>query len=163
MAHDIIEAVEKTAWDNHTTNIENPHVTTAEQVGALSTSGGSITGDVSVVGTATADLLVSNGNVNVTGDVIAQGALVGVDGAVVATLAVDGMSNTTTNTGRVVVAATNGTFYGKTVANFNTELAAASIGTDYSTSKVRGITASTTDLVAGSSSLSNGQIYVVYE
>lgn len=35
--------------------------------------------------------------------------------------------------------------------------------TNYSTAMVRGIKASTTDLTAGSSSLTNGQIYLVYE
>ena len=36
-------------------------------------------------------------------------------------------------------------------------------GTDYTTARVRNIKASTTDLTAGSSSLSNGDIYLVYE
>ena len=36
-------------------------------------------------------------------------------------------------------------------------------GTDYTTARVRNIQASTTDLTAGSSSLSNGDIYLVYE
>ena len=35
-------------------------------------------------------------------------------------------------------------------------------GTDYTTARVRNIQASTTDLTAGSSSLSNGDIYLVY-
>lgn len=38
-----------------------------------------------------------------------------------------------------------------------------SAATDYSTYRVRGIAAGTTDLTAGSSSLSNGMIYLVYE
>ena len=36
-------------------------------------------------------------------------------------------------------------------------------GTDYTTSRVRGIQASTTDLTSGSSTLANGTIYLVYE
>ena len=36
-------------------------------------------------------------------------------------------------------------------------------GTDYTTARIRNIQASTTDLTAGSSSLSNGDIYLVYE
>ena len=36
-------------------------------------------------------------------------------------------------------------------------------GTDYTTARVRNIQASTTDLTAGSSTLSNGDIYLVYE
>ena len=43
-----------------------------------------------------------------------------------------------------------------------TEVKAAT-GTDYTTARVRNIKASTTDLTAGSSSLSNGDIYLVYE
>ena len=39
----------------------------------------------------------------------------------------------------------------------------AATGTDYTTARVRNIKASTTDLTAGSSSLSNGDIYLVYE
>ena len=36
-------------------------------------------------------------------------------------------------------------------------------GTDYTTARIRNIQASTTDLTAGSSSLANGVIYLVYE
>lgn len=36
-------------------------------------------------------------------------------------------------------------------------------GTDYTTARIRNIQASTTDLTAGSSSLANGDIYLVYE
>ena len=39
----------------------------------------------------------------------------------------------------------------------------AATGTDYTTARVRNIKASTTDLTAGSSSLTNGDIYLVYE
>lgn len=39
----------------------------------------------------------------------------------------------------------------------------AATGTDYTTARVRNIQASTTDLTAGSSSLANGDIYLVYE
>ena len=39
----------------------------------------------------------------------------------------------------------------------------AKTGTDYTTSRVRNIKASTTDLTAGSSALANGDIYLVYE
>ena len=39
----------------------------------------------------------------------------------------------------------------------------AATGTDYSTARVRNIQASTTDLTAGSSTLANGSIYLVYE
>lgn len=39
----------------------------------------------------------------------------------------------------------------------------AATGTDYTTSRIRNIRASTTDLMAGSSALSNGEIYLVYE
>ena len=39
----------------------------------------------------------------------------------------------------------------------------AAAGTDYTTSRVRNICASTTDLTAGLSALSNGEIYLVYE
>lgn len=39
----------------------------------------------------------------------------------------------------------------------------AKTGTDYTTSRIRNIQASTTDLTAGSSTLSSGNIYIVYE
>ena len=39
----------------------------------------------------------------------------------------------------------------------------AMTGTDYTTARIRNIQASTTDLTAGSSSLANGDIYLVYE
>ena len=39
----------------------------------------------------------------------------------------------------------------------------AKTGTDYTTARVRNIQASTTDLTAGTSSLSSGDIYLVYE
>jgi len=39
----------------------------------------------------------------------------------------------------------------------------ATNSTDYGTSRIRNIRASTTDLVAGSSALNNGEIYLVYE
>ena len=39
----------------------------------------------------------------------------------------------------------------------------AKSGTDYTTARVRNIQASTTDLTAGSSALTNGDIYLVYE
>ena len=39
----------------------------------------------------------------------------------------------------------------------------AKTGTDYTTARVRNIKASTTDITAGSSSLANGDIYLVYE
>ena len=50
---------------------------------------------------------------------------------------------------------TSGTFAATGVKAMN--------GTDYTTARVRNIQASTTDLTAGSSSLSNGDIYLVYE
>lgn len=49
---------------------------------------------------------------------------------------------------------TAGTFGGAVVAT---------TGTDYTTARVRNIQASTSDLTAGSSSLANGNIYLVYE
>lgn len=39
----------------------------------------------------------------------------------------------------------------------------AAVGTDYTTARVRNAQASTSDLTAGSSSLANGNIYLVYE
>ena len=39
----------------------------------------------------------------------------------------------------------------------------AAAGTDYSTARIRNIYAGTTDLTAGSSALSNGDIYLCYE
>lgn len=39
----------------------------------------------------------------------------------------------------------------------------AATGTDYTTARLRNIQASTTDLTAGSSALSNGNLYLVYE
>ena len=50
---------------------------------------------------------------------------------------------------------TDGTFASTNVKAMN--------GTDYTTARVRNIRASTTDLTSGSSSLSNGDIYLVYE
>ena len=50
---------------------------------------------------------------------------------------------------------TDGTFASTNVKAMN--------GTDYTTARIRNIQASTTDLTAGSSSLSNGDIYLVYE
>ena len=49
---------------------------------------------------------------------------------------------------------TAGTFAGNVVAP---------TGTDYTTARIRNIKASTTDLTAGSSSLTSGDIYLVYE
>lgn len=39
----------------------------------------------------------------------------------------------------------------------------AATGTDYGTSRIRNIQASTTDLTAGTSNLTNGNVYLVYE
>ena len=50
-----------------------------------------------------------------------------------------------------------------TAGTFGATGVVAQTGTDYSTQRVRNIAASTTDLTAGSSSLSNGNIYLVYE
>ena len=50
-----------------------------------------------------------------------------------------------------------------TAGTFSATGVKAMNGTDYTTARVRNIQASTTDLTAGSSSLSNGDIYLVYE
>ena len=50
-----------------------------------------------------------------------------------------------------------------TSGTFATTGVVAATGTDYATARIRNIQASTTDLTAGSSSLSNGNIYFVYE
>ena len=50
-----------------------------------------------------------------------------------------------------------------TAGTFSATGVKAMNGTDYTTARVRNIKASTTDLTAGSSSLSNGDIYLVYE
>lgn len=50
-----------------------------------------------------------------------------------------------------------------TAGTFSATDVKAMNGTDYTTARVRNIQASTTDLTAGSSSLSNGDIYLVYE
>lgn len=50
-----------------------------------------------------------------------------------------------------------------TTGTFPTTAIYAAAGTDYTTSRIRNIRASTTDLTAGSSTLSNGELYLVYE
>lgn len=171
MASDIIELIEKEAWDSHVVNTENPHVVTAEQTGALPLTGGELTGDVTSSGAITAATLTSNGDINaaanvyVAQDIIVTGAVVGIEGGTLGNAVIEDLADTytTDNTGRIVVANSIGKLISKTPANLNAEMTAASIGTDYSTSKFRGIQASSTDLTAGSSALSNGQIYLCYE
>lgn len=116
-------------------------------------------GNLDIEGTANI-----KGNINITQDAIITGAVVTLDGAVFdGTVTAQKMTNTTDNMGRIVVADSVGTLYTKTPANLNAEIAAAAIGTDYSTSKLRGIKASTSDLTAGSSTLDSGTLYLVYE
>lgn len=50
-----------------------------------------------------------------------------------------------------------------TAGTFGATGVKAAAGTDYTTARVRNIQASTTDLTAGSSTLDNGSIYLVYE
>ena len=50
-----------------------------------------------------------------------------------------------------------------TAGTFSATAVKAKTGTDYGTARIRNIQASTKDLTAGSSSLANGDIYLVYE
>ena len=50
-----------------------------------------------------------------------------------------------------------------TSGTFNSTATYAKTGTDYTTARIRNIKASTTDLTAGTSTLSSGDIYLVYE
>lgn len=50
-----------------------------------------------------------------------------------------------------------------TTGTFPTTAIYAKTGTDYTTARIRNIKASTTDLTAGTSTLSSGDIYIVYE
>lgn len=50
-----------------------------------------------------------------------------------------------------------------TAGTFKATGVKAATGTDYTTSRIRNIQASTTDLTAGTSELANGDIYFVYE
>ena len=45
---DIIESNEKATWEQHVSNKSNPHAVTAEQTGALSINGGTLTGALNI-------------------------------------------------------------------------------------------------------------------
>lgn len=161
MAYDIIETIEKNAWDKHIINTENPHKVTAEQTNALPSTGGALTGDITSTGSITID-----GTLTVASDILAVGnsVIVG-EQAVLTNITSTNIANVTNVTpATVVVANSTGTLTGRQLADLNSDLSADMAGnTLYNKSFLRPIKASTTDLVAGSSSLDSGTIYLVYE
>lgn len=132
------EAISST-MSTHINNKSNPHNVTAAQIGLGNVNN---TAD-SVKSVASAAKLTTPRSIGLSGVVTATAS--SFDGTSdilinVTSLSPSGMSSGTLPTG---VRATN--------------------STDYTTSRIRNIKASTVDLTAGSSYLANGEIYLVYE
>ena len=140
-----------TSLGAHTGNTDNPHQVTAAQVGAISSSEKGAANGVATLGedskvpaeqlpemdyapSTHASQHASDGADPITPDAIGAAAVTHSHAA-----------------GDV----TSGTFAATGVKAMN--------GTDYTTARIRNIQASTKDLTAGSSSLANGDIYLVYE
>lgn len=135
----------------HIANTENPHGVTAAQVGAIPSSE---KGAVSGVATLGADGKVPTGQLPAMDYAPSTHASQhGSGGSDPITPAAIGAAAASHNQAASTITA--GTFAATDVKAMN--------GTDYTTARVRNIQASTTDLTAGSSSLSNGDIYLVYE
>ena len=140
-----------TSLGAHTGNTDNPHQVTAAQVGAISSSE---KGAASGVATLGADGKVPPGQLPAMNYApsthASQHATGGSDPITPASIGAAAASHN-----QAASTITAGTFAATGVKAMN--------GTDYTTARVRNIQASTTDLTAGSSSLSNGDIYLVYE
>ena len=158
-----------TSLGAHTGNTDNPHQVTAAQAGAIPSSE---KGAASGVATLGADGKVPTGQLPAMDYApsthASQHASDGADpitpdaigaAAVTHSHAAGDVTSGTFAAARIPSLAaskiTAGTFAATDVKAMN--------GTDYTTARVRNIQASTTDLTAGSSSLSNGDIYLVYE
>ena len=136
---------------NHITDKENPHGVTAAQAGAIPASE---KGAASGVATLGADGKVPTGQLPAMDYAPSTHASQhGSGGSDPITPAAIGAAAASHNQAASTITA--GTFAATDVKAMN--------GTDYTTARVRNIQASTTDLTAGSSSLSNGDIYLVYE
>lgn len=135
----------------HIANKDNPHSVTAAQVGAISSRE---KGAASGVATLGADGKVPSGQLPAMDYAPSTHASQhGSGGSDPITPAAIGAAAASHNQAASTITA--GTFAATGVKAMN--------GTDYTTARVRNIQASTTDLTAGSSSLSNGGIYLVYE
>lgn len=143
----------KSAIDSHANNKNNPHNVTASQVGAAPSSHTHSGADLS------SPVPLEKGGTNATTASAARANLGVSYGSTAGTVCQGNdsrLSNARTPTSHSHPAnqITSGTLPTGVKAT-NT--------TDYTTSRLRNIRASTTDLTAGSSSLSNGEIYLVYE
>lgn len=134
----IVTAVD-TKTTNHITDKNNPHGVTKAQIGLGNVSN---TADSSK-SVASAAKLTTARTIALSGGV--TGTATSFDGTKNITINVTAVNPTKVSSGTLPsgVKATN--------------------STDYTTSRLRNVRASTTDLTAGSSSLSNGEIYLVYE
>ena len=125
--------------NTHKSNTDNPHNVTAAQVG-LENVNNTADSEKSV---ASAGKLTNARTIAISGG--ATGTATSFDGTKNITIPVTAVNPAKISSGTLVagVKATN--------------------STDYTTSRLRNIRASTTDLTAGTSALSNGEIYLVYE
>ena len=140
-----------TSLGAHTGNTDNPHQVTAAQVGAISSSEKGAASGVATLGT---DGKVPTGQLpSMNYAPSTHASQHGSGGSDPITPAAIGAAAASHNQAASTITA--GTFAATDVKAMN--------GTDYTTARVRNIQASTTDLTAGSSSLSNGDIYLVYE
>ena len=140
-----------TSLGAHTGNTDNPHQVTAAQAGAIPSNE---KGAASGVATLGADGKVPSGQLPAMNYApsthASQHASGGSDPITPAAIGAAAASHN-----QAASTITAGTFAATGVKAMN--------GTDYTTARVRNIQASTTALTAGSSSLSNGDIYLVYE
>lgn len=125
--------------NTHKSDTDNPHNVTAAQVG-LGNVNNTADSEKSV---ASAGKLTNARTIAISGG--ATGTATSFDGTKNITIPVTAVNPAKISSGTLVagVKATN--------------------STDYTTSRLRNIRASTTDLTAGTSALSNGEIYLVYE
>ena len=140
-----------TSLGAHTGNTDNPHQVTAAQVGAIPSSEKGAASGVATLGT---DGKVPPGQLPAMNYApsthASQHASDGAD-----PITPDAIGAAAASHNQAASTITAGTFAATGVKAMN--------GTDYTTARVRNIQASTTDLTAGSSSLANGDIYLVYE
>ena len=135
----------------HIANKDNPHGVTAAQAGAIPASEKGAASGVATLGT---DGKVRPGQLPAMDYAPSTHASQhGSGGSDPITPAAIGAAAASHNQAASTI--TDGTFASTNVKAMN--------GTDYTTARIRNIQASTTDLTAGSSSLSNGDIYLVYE
>lgn len=125
--------------NTHKSDTDNPHNVTAAQVG-LGNVNNTADSEKSV---ASAGKLTNARTIAISGG--ATGTATSFDGTENITIPVTAVNPAKISSGTLVagVKATN--------------------STDYTTSRLRNIRASTTDLTAGTSTLANGEIYLVYE